>query len=698
MTLRPPLRSLSSAITVYAIQRLRRDLLTRALRRAALPSLGVLLSAAAFALAFPPVDAGWLAWVALVPLLLACHGRSARIAAGIGYAWGMLAFGAALWWLTTFGLAVWLLAALFMAAFPALVMAASAWGGNAPGMLRIPVFWTAAEFLRSQGPLGVPWALLGESQHQALAVSQLASVTAVYGVSFLVVLINTTLYLVLVRRASLYAVAAAAAATAAAVLWGAVALAAPEPAAFVAAVVQPDYAPRTAWDPSRAAHDLAVLDGLTHDAAAKGAALVAWPETASPTDIPGNPATLARVEASVRRDHLSLLATSLEGGETNSVFSFTPDGALAGRYDKMRLVPFAESGDQAGRGPSILRTPAATVGVAICFESIFPDLARRSVLEGADLLAVLTNDAWFDGATAPLQHAAIAPFRAIEEGRYLLRAANSGPSMIIDPRGRVLATLPLGAHGVLTAPVGARPTLTPYGRVGDVFGWGTVLLGLLLAAPQARAILGRARDPAFLPLVVSSALPLAVLMAAQAVSRAAGMPEMTIAGVHVPLSTPALLAVVAVLSRRRSPADLGLAVRGFIPAAAVGLAVVAGLTAVTVKAFSLHGPAPPLLAPPGGWWVGGTAEVLLTGLAWEWWLRGLVFALAARCLGWRVALLWSAFLGTAAAAPRGPEAMVWALASGFAFGLIRARWAQVPALAVSHGVGDLLLAFAIPPA
>lgn len=666
------------------------------MRVAARPGLGVLLSAAAFGLAFPPADAGWLAWVALVPLFLACHGRSARSAAGLGYAWGFLAFGAVLWWVTTFGLAVWLLAALFMATFPALVMGA-AWSGKARGMVRIAIFWTAAEFLRSQGPLGLPWALLGESQHRALAVSQIASVTAVYGVSFLVVLVNAALYVLLVRRAGLSAVAVAAAATAAAVLWGVSTLAAPEPPAFVAAVVQPDYALRTAWDPSRAEHDLAVLDGLTHEAAARGAALVVWPETASPTDIPGNPATLARVEAWVRRDRLSLLASSLEGGVTNSAFSFAPNGAVVGRYDKMRLVPFAEAGDQAGRGPNIVRTSPATVGVAICFESIFPDLARRSVREGADLLAILTNDAWFDGTTAPLQHAAIAPFRAIEEGRYLLRAANSGPSMIIDPRGRVIAALPLGAHGVLVAPVSARRPLTPYGHIGDVFGWGTVLLAAALLVPGAATVLGRARDQAFIPLVVSSALPLAVLMAAQALSRSVGVSDVIIAAARVPLAMLALLTVVAVLSRGHSSTDLGLIARGFVPAVVVGLAVVAGLTVVAVRAFSLHGPAPPLLAPPGGWWVGGTAEVLVTGLAWEWWLRGLVFALAARCLGWRIALVWSTLLGTAAAAPRGAEAMVWALCSGLAFGLVRARWTQIPALAVAHGVGDLLLAFTIPP-
>jgi apolipoprotein N-acyltransferase len=671
-----------------------------ALRSVTLPALGVVLSAAAFALAFPPVDAGGLAWVALVPLFLASCGRPARIAFGLGFAWGFLAFGAVLWWFVTFGLAVWLLAALLMAVFPALVMGAVAWSGGADerGIVRIPVLWTAVEFLRSQGPLGFPWALLGESQHRAVVVSQIASATAVYGVSFLVVLVNAAVYLLLVRRAGLRTVGVVGAAVAAAVLWGVSAVGTPVPATFVAAVVQPGYAQRTTWDPSRAARDLAALGDLTRQAAAQGAAVVVWPETASPTDIPGNPDTLARVRAWVRRDRLSLLASSLEGGATNSAFSFAPDGALVGRYDKMRLVPFAEEGEQAGHGPSILWTPPAPVGVAICFESIFPDIARRSVREGAGLLAVMTNDTWFDGAAAPMQHAALAPFRAIEEGRFLLRAANGGPSMIIDPHGRVIASLPLGARGVLAAGVAARTALTLYGRIGDVFGWGTVLLGAVLLAPGGAAFLDRARGPALRRLLVSSGLPLAVLIAASALSRAAGIPELTIAGAHVSVPALAVLAVVVLLSRGLSPAALGLVARGFVPAAAAGLAVVAGLTALAISAFSTHGPSPALAPPPGGWWVGGAADVLVTGLTWEWWLRGLVFALAAAWQGWRAALLWSVLLGTAAAAPRGAEAMVWALCSGLAFGLIRARWAQVPALAVAHGAGDILLGFLIPPA
>ncbi len=114
-------------------------------------------------------------------------------------------------------------------------------------------------------------------------------------------------------------------------------------------------------------------------------------------------------------------------------------------------------------------------------------------------------------------------------------------------------------------------------------------------------------------------------------------------------------------------------------------------------AFSRHGGALPYSPPPGGWWAGGAVQVLIVGGALEWWLRGLVFELAAEWRGPLVALLWAAVLGMLAASPRGPEAMVWELAGGLVFGLIRLRWPQVPALALAHGAGNLLLGFLTSP-
>jgi apolipoprotein N-acyltransferase len=672
---------------------------------AALRALAALVSGAAFVAAFPPLDLGGLAWVALVPLLWAVRGRAPREAFWLGYLWGAVGLGGVLWWLTAFGPGAWALAALFTGIFPALALCTSAALAEGPGrrlgVLLVPAVWTAVEFLRSHGPLAFPWALLGESQHRALVVAQIASVTGVYGLSFLVALVNAALSRLALGRRALGPVALAAAALAAAAVWGHAALRAPAGGAgpasgtFVAAVVQPEYAARFAWDARRAARDLVTLGRLTHEAARRGASLVVWPETASPTDIAGDPATLALIRAWVRGDRVSLIASALEGGRTNSAFSFAPDGVLAGRYDKMRLVPFAEFGERAGRGPAVLPTPLGPVGIAICFESTFPEIARQSVAAGAGVLAVITNDAWFGGGAAALQHAAIAPFRAIEEGRYLLRAANGGLSEIIDPRGRVLASLPPGVRGVLVGRVAAREALTPYARFGDLFGWGVVWVVAALLLLRARATAAEElRDPALRRLLAVSLVPLSALGAAAALS-AAGVPDPAIGGAAVPLPVLAVLASLLLLARGVPARDLGLTAAGFAPAALAGLAAVAAFTLLAVRGAAAYSPAPALTPPPGGWAMGGAVQVLVVGLALEGWLRGLVFAAAAAWRGRAPAVLWAALLGAAAALPRGPEAMVWSLLSGLAFGLIRARWAQVPALALAHGTGAVLLGFLI---
>lgn len=672
--------------------------------RRAGPPLGwwllVPVSGAAYVAAFPPADQGWLAWVALTPLLLAASGRGPRGAFWTGYLWGVVAFGGVLAWLVDLGPVVWAMATVLMAVFPGVALllsaAAGSHGMDRRALLWFPVCWTAVEFLRSQGPLGFPWALLGESQHRALVVSQVAGLAGVYGVSFLVALVNSTLALLFLRRAGAAVVVATGSVLLATVLWGTALLHTPIPASVVAAVVQPEYALRTGWDPSRAARDLAVLKELTRSAAARRAAVVVWPETASPTDIVGNPSTFGRIRSWVRRDHVSLIVTSLEGGVHNAAFSFAPDGALLGRYHKQHLVPFAEVGEVAGHGPAVLPTPLGPVGVAICYESTFPQMARRSVREGATLLAVLTNDAWFGGPWAAAQHAAIAPFRAIEEGRYLLRAANAGWSQIIDPRGRVLASLPPGVRGIATAAVAPLSSLSVYAHWGDVFGWSVVTAVAVAVLPAAGSLAGDSKHPAFRGLLTASVAPLAVLLAVDHVAPAApwGARGLT---ASLPWGPVAALGVVALLSRRLSPRLLGFTTRGGLPAGLLAGACVAGLSAVARDAFVRHGGVLLLIPPPGGWWAGGAVQVLVVGLFFEGWLRGLVFHWASAWRGAAVAVLWGALLGMLAAAPRGPEAMVWELTAGLLFGALRVRWPQVPALALAHGAGNLLLGFLTSP-
>ena len=667
----------------------------------------MVVSAAAFVLAFPPYDLGALAWVALVPLIAAVWRRSPRETFWTGFAWGALAYGGVLWWLTGFGVLVWALAAALLALAPAAALGAAAWAGNGSArraVLWTPVTWTAIEFLRGQGSLGIPWALLGTSQHAALAVAQTASLTGIYGVSLLVALVNAAAALILARESRIAPPALTAAAVAASLWYGNVALGAPVRADTDVALVQPAYQARMTWDAAQATRDLRSLDALTHDAAlapeAGVAALVVWPETASPVDVT-DPSIRALLGAWVRRDRTTLIATSLEGGLTNSAFAVAPNGAVIGRYDKHRLVPFAEAGERPGRGPAVLPAPAGTLGIAICFESTFPAHARGAVRDGAAILAVLTNDAWFDRRAAPLQHAALAPFRAIEERRFLLRAANAGPSEIIDPYGRVIAALPLGTRGVLAGRVAPRTGLTWYARYGDVLPWAAVAVTAAAVAPHLLSFAaGGGRGQALARLAGVSTGPLAALLAVETLARgvvhagAAWVPAA--GGAPLPLPPLAVLVAAAVLSLRRPAAENGFG-RGFVPALLAALAVVAAFAVVAQRAFAAHGGTMPLAAPPGGWWAGTAVQILIVGLGFEWWLRGVVFAAAAtwRGPGWAVA--WSAALGAIAEAPRGAEAVLWGLAAGAAFGLVRRRWAQVPALAIAHGVGDAIFASLFGP-
>jgi len=657
----------------------------------------VLASGAAYVLAFPAPDLGVLAWVTLVPLLLAARHRSPRRAFRLGFLWGIIAYGGVLWWLTTFGLAVWALTAMLVAVAPALAVLAINWVERDHGGPWIPVWialvWTAMEFLRSQGPLGFPWALLGATQHRALPVIQIAAVTGIYGVTCLVALVNGVLYALITQRGRLLPVCATALLLVSILLSGATALRGPVRTTFTAAAVQPNFSTRPQVGSATPARDFVDLQRFTAEAAGRGAVLVVWPETASPVDLLGARGVLGTIGSLAQRHHVSVIATSLEGGHTNSAFAIAPSGSLVGRYDKVRLVPFAEQGEQPGLATTLLPAPQARIGVAICFESIFPGLARQSVRQGAELLAILTNDAWFDGGTAPAQHAAFAPFRAIEEGRYLIRAANQGVSAIFDPHGRLLGQLSLGERGVVTARVAPLDGLTVYARVGDTFGWTATLAAASLILPRALAFVGEeAATPAFARLLTDSALPLLVLTAAAQLSGPGGA---AIGPVAVPVALVALLAVIVLLSAGRSRGELGLRLGGFVPAAALGLGFIAVLTMVARHAFGTHGASFDLAPPRGGWWVGTAVQVAVVGLALEWWLRGLVFADAVAWRGWRLAVAWSALLGTVAVASRGAEAMAWALCGGAALGLIRARWAQVPALAVVHGAGNVLLGFLI---
>ncbi|TMB44630.1 MAG: apolipoprotein N-acyltransferase [Deltaproteobacteria bacterium] len=505
---------------------------------ARLRALAVVAGAGAYALALPPFDHAALAWLTLVPLLLVVRTASPRHAFAWGALYGFAAAWTATWWLAqavaryfaagilpaalamsaAYGVAVAATFGLF-AAGAALVVARR--GTLSRRLVTVPALWTAVEVLRAR-VLGQPWALLGYTQHAQIGLIQVAAVTGVYGVSFLVALGNAAIVeaLVALREGRGRREAGAALAVPAAVIGGvwligmARALAGPAGgfAAQPVAVVQTGVPPAFHWTRAYAEQQLMAHVRATEALPIeRGPALIIWPENALTLYLENEPLVarqLARLATRHRADLLFGRPRYADGHTFNSATLLRASGESGGHYDKQRLVLFAEAGPlaapppeaanesprdfTAGTAPGVLQS-FVPLGVSICHEILYPDLIGRAVAAGASLLVNISNDGWLDGGygAASRQHFAMAVFRAVETRRYLVRAATTGVSGIVDPFGRVVETVAPGAVGAVTGVVAARGELTPYVRFGDAF----ALLCILHIAALIATTLTSARTP-----------------------------------------------------------------------------------------------------------------------------------------------------------------------------------------------------------
>lgn len=482
----------------------------------------VVLGGVLYALALPPFDWSACAWLTLVPLLCAVRGAST----GSAFRYGVL-YGYASGWAVTWCFAE---AAMhyFELPFPVAVLALALWylvvcgvpfglfaagatvlrSHRLPGaLLTIAALWVTSEFLRAR-LMGQPWGLLGYTQHAQLPLVQIASITGVYGVSFLLALGNAAVADVVARAASssrygrreLVRLVGAIAAVAGCWAVGRFAMSVPAGAAGTrqVAIVQTNVAPRLHW--TRAYTD-AQLEAHVRatDALGIGPSLIVWPENSVPRYLEREPMLAVQLASLARRHHADLLfgGPRYESGRTyNAARLITSSGRNGGHYDKRRLVLFAEEKPLApvqaagaeespeqfseGTGSGVLRS-VVPIGVSICHEIVHADLIRDTVRDGAELLINIANDGWLDRGyhAAAAQHLAMAVFRAVETRRFLVRAATTGPSAVIDPYGRILAAQPADTAGVVTAGVGGIGTMTPYVRFGDVFAMACALVSLL---------------------------------------------------------------------------------------------------------------------------------------------------------------------------------------------------------------------------
>jgi apolipoprotein N-acyltransferase len=278
------------------------------------------------------------------------------------------------------------------------------------------------------------------------------------------------------------------------------------------AVVQGNIDQERKWDPAFRRETIDRYQDLTRELAEQSLDLIVWPEAAMPFFFERDAAQRRELIEFVTRGRTPLLfgspAVDSPVGERprlyNSAYLITADGAVAGRYDKLHLVPFGEYVPLArllffvdkmvdGIGEFVPGTEAIVftldrfrLGVMICFEVVFPDLTRRAVYNGATLMAAVTNDAWFGDSAAPYQHLDMVVFRAVENRVPFARAANTGVSAFIDAAGRLVATTDLFVPATRVAPLAPRTETTWYTRYGDVFAWFCAVFVLAVLAQAAR--------------------------------------------------------------------------------------------------------------------------------------------------------------------------------------------------------------------
>jgi apolipoprotein N-acyltransferase len=495
------------------------------------------------ALSFPKFGHPAFGWIALAPLLAALmpdRGRSLARAFGLGLTTGIVYFAGTLYWITTVmvvygGLSRWVavlvnaLLVAYLALFPgmfAVVMRRLLILYGARGLMAAPLVWVATELGRRHLFGGFPWVLLGYSQATTLPVAQLASLFGVYGVSALVASVSAAASFCAATssvRDRGKAAGAVALLLVAVAVWGSRRAARAEWAGegepLQVGLIQGNVDVSEKGEIGRGASIFQNYLRMTRQAIGAGAELVVWPESSTPFAFEEDPSSAAQVRTLARQARVPILFGSDEfewrvvdnrrvvDRSFNSAFLVRADGSTAGVYRKIHLVPFGEyvplkrllffaaplveavgSGFDAGQDATLLPVGGHWISVAICYEIVYPDLVRQFVRGGSELLMTMTNDAWFGATSAPYQHFAQASMRAIEEGRYLVRSANTGISGIVDPYGRILAQTDIFRPAVVVGTVRFLKESTIYARIGDAFPYASVVITFTLLVLVRRRI------------------------------------------------------------------------------------------------------------------------------------------------------------------------------------------------------------------
>jgi apolipoprotein N-acyltransferase len=487
--------------------------------------IACLLSAVMIGASFAPWHHAWLGWIAFVPALVVMHGASRARAMYVAALVAVTGTIATVNWMPPavsiyyeqpliVGVGLFLAVTILMVVPPFVAFAVAHHRlQRLPAPLTVlggAAAWVVTEYARANLWTGNPWALQGYTQVGVPAVIQVADLAGIYGVTFPVFLANLAIAEAIIKPPR----AAAALATAALVVamtlgYGHLRLrefdAAPAATVGVAAI-QGNIDLGAHWNSDLHGRNLDTYLRLTAQALRAGPSqVVVWPEGAFTFFLDDEPLYQEAIGLVLRPHAAELIAGGPQHADRNvSVFHnaaylLSADGTPRARYDKRQLLPFAEyfpfgavgllrrsfgrvQEFAVGDPTPPLPSAAGAAGLLICNEALFPDRAREAVGQGATWLVTLTNDTWIGSRQFATMAADMAVVRAIETRRWLVRASTSGPSMIVDPAGRVVVETAIGTPTFARGAVAARTDQTPYVRHGDVFVAACVVVALGLLA------------------------------------------------------------------------------------------------------------------------------------------------------------------------------------------------------------------------
>ncbi len=494
-----------------------------------------ILSGALLVLGFPEFNLSILSWFALVPILFAIRDADWKESLWLGFITGIIYFGGIMYWimiLIPFSTIFWvtlgyLVLSLYLACYVFLwtvsvnfisrhwlkSISIESFEYKLAYIFLVAVFWTGLEVLRGHIVSGLPWASLGYTQWANIPMIQIASIFGVYGVSFVIVLLNASIVVFINDiknwRSSVKSMIIPTGILIVCLVYGLIVSSRPIESEKIKVALIPGNIKQkdkmASWGDKSGWIFEKYID-ITYRAVDEKPDLIVWPETAVPQLMFPASEEYDKIKFLLSRWNTYLLMGAISYELThpgykvyNSAFLLDPKGDIIDKYDKIHLVPISESFPfkqylpekirnlvvgisdfDSGNRYTVFRTPYANIGVPICFESVFPEISRKFINNGADAICIITNDSWFIGTFAAEQHFSMAPFRAVENRTSVFRCANYGISCIIDLYGRVTQKLDPKENedGYLVGDVGIHQSGTFYTKHGDYFPW-TCLVVLL---------------------------------------------------------------------------------------------------------------------------------------------------------------------------------------------------------------------------